>query len=455
MIRLCISTQTPPFRPEEILHLPAGKKVSLAEHPQSVGGVVPMMFSLLQSSVGRWVHPSPLWISFGGSRKLPDLTTEEGVRLSFVDLPEAATNGYLKFKRSMWNAFHGMGSFPFDPKSYTAFLEYSNRTARKLLEHVDETDAYYINDYQQIQIGAMIGPAAPALLRWHIPFNLEAMPVPLRQYMLKCVEGFDGVVLSTRWEMESLIRAGYRGRAYQIYPYLNEKTLPKVSASATAAFRERWRLGTGPVILVVGRMDPQKRQDIALRAFVPVRRRYPHAVLVLVGNGSFTSSQEEGLRTTSTSGSWRAELGRLARSLRISESVRFTGYLSDAEIHAAYESCDALLLTSTQEGFGLVGIEAWMHHKPIIVSSGAGISELVIDGVNGFVAESGSVEATTSSLLHLLKDRSGADRMGEFGHNSARQCYVAFATKRLRRIFNEVIEEYVPTGPRTSRPRRR
>ncbi len=452
MIRLCINTQTPPFRLEEFTGLRKGQKIPLGHHAQSVGGVVPMMFSLLQSATGKWIRPHPLWVSTGRPGTPSEVSTVEGYRLAFVSVPDDVMKGYLEFKRSMWNAFHSMGSFPLEGRAYSAFLDYSHRCAKKLLEYRDDVDAYYINDYQQILVGSMIGPAAPAMLRWHIPFNLETMSGPLRQFFLKSVEGFDGVVLSTRWEMESLIRAGYRGKAYQIYPYLNEATVPRVSPAAVSDFRDRWRLGDGPVVLVVGRMDPQKRQDIALRAFAHVRRKFPRAVLLMVGNGSFTSSQEEGLRTLSTAGAWRAGLGKLCRTLRIEDAVRFTGYLSDVDIHRAYEASDMLVLSSVQEGFGLVGVEAWMHRRPIVVSSGAGISELVIDGVNGYVAKSGSVSEFARAMVGVLQDRDAAERMGIFGQSSARQCYVDFATRRLRRIFKEVITEYAPEHhrPRSS-----
>ena len=39
--------------------------------------------------------------------------------------------------------------------------------------------------------------------------------------MLKAVEGFDGIVVSTRRDLESLVRSGYHGKAFQVYPYVD------------------------------------------------------------------------------------------------------------------------------------------------------------------------------------------------------------------------------------------
>ncbi|MCL4324424.1 MAG: glycosyltransferase family 4 protein [Candidatus Thermoplasmatota archaeon] len=444
MIRLCINTQTPPLRLEELGGQRTPERISLETHAKSVGGVVPMMFSLLRTSAGKWVAPNPVWVSSGREGMAHEIVTEEGFRLDFVEVPSRVLPGYLRFKREMWDAFHGISHFSFDNQDYLAFVEYSHLCATKLLKFIDEVDAYYVNDFQQIQIGSLIGPVAPALLRWHIPFQLGGIPRPLRNFFLKSVEGFDAVVLSTRREMEDLIRSGYRGRAYQIYPYIDVATVPQTTPNRSQEFRSRWKLGEGPVILMVARMDAQKRHDLALRAFARIRRRFPSAVLVLVGNGSFTASQEARVQTKAGSANWKDQLQKLCRALRIEGSVRFAGYLNEEDIHAAYETCDVLVLPSIREGFGLVGIEAWLHRKPIVVSSGAGISELVIDGVNGYIAQSGSVEELSGALAQVLRQPSLSEKMGEFGFNSAKQCHVDYASKRLRRIFTEVVEEYAP-----------
>src|SRR5208282_6333858 len=92
-----------------------------------------------------------------------------------------------------------------------------------------------------------------------------------------------------------------------------------------------------PFVLVVGRMDPMKGQDRALRAFAKLRRRLPGLRLVLVGNGSFSGSAQ-GL-ALSKSGRWRKALEELASELGISEQVVFTGHVSQTELDALYERC--------------------------------------------------------------------------------------------------------------------
>ncbi|MCI4362471.1 MAG: glycosyltransferase family 1 protein, partial [Thermoplasmata archaeon] len=119
-------------------------------------------------------------------------------------------------------------------------------------------------------VGGLVGSAAPALLRWHIPLDFRGYPEPVRRFFLKAMEGFDGIVVSTRAGLEDLIQAGFQGRAFQVYPYFDPREQRAASASARSRVQARLKLGEGPVVLAVGRMDPVKRQDLAIDAFVRV-----------------------------------------------------------------------------------------------------------------------------------------------------------------------------------------
>jgi len=410
-----------------------------------------MMFALLGDSAGRWVQRGPLWVSSTTERIEGEFVTEDGCRLAFAEIPRETMDGYLRFKRMTWEAFHRIGDFSFTTGWYRDFIRYSHTSAEKLLEYADEVDAFYINDFQQIMLGAFIGPAAPALLRWHIPFRLRGMPKTLRQFYLKQVEDFDAVVLSTRRDMEGLVNAGFRGKAYQIYPYVDPRIFPCVSRARVEEFRGRWHLGEGPVVLQVARMDPQKRQDITIRAFKRVRHHFKKAKLLLVGNGSFTADAEK-KKGISTVGEWRRGLEKLVSELHLDDSVIFTGYLNSEEVHTAYEASDVLALSSTSEGFGLVGVEAWMHRRPVAVSDGAGLSELVIDGVNGEVVRQGSSISMATGLLRILKSPSRVEYMGAQGLQTSAHCHVRKASERLRHILADTIHDYRPALRSHKRP---
>ncbi len=448
MIRLCVASQTPPLRP-----LPASSRRGLGsvwkmgrDYEPQVGGVVPMMRALIRVGTGSWIAPRTRWVAMGGQGFPPLIHTDEGYLVDTIPLPSERKELYSRFKESVWRSFHGPGFPEFVPEEYRAFVQYNWATADRLLQHLGSHDLFYINDFQLVLCGAMIGSAAPALLRWHIPLEFRGYPEPVRRFFLRLMEDYDGIVVSTRAALEELFRYGFHGRAFQVYPYVDPREHLAPSAATVARFRERFGLGGSRIVLSVSRLDPVKRQDLLVRAFAPVARAFPDARLVLAGGGSFSTQNLAAAAGPSKDSEWLSELRQLVRKEGLERSVVFTGLLSAEELAAAYAASEVFVHPAPWEGFGLVVIEAWLHRKPVIVSRGAGVAELVDDGANGISVPPGSVPHLTAAMRKMLADPSEAERMGGFGAMTAQRCDVRRASSRLKEIFERTIDHYQRSG---------
>jgi len=148
-------------------------------------------------------------------------------------------------------------------------------------------------------VSNMIGPSAPVVYQWHIPFVPSLMQPLMARFILKNMETADSLIVSTRREMEGLTRLGYHGRAFQLYPWIDESQ-HVVSPGAVEEALAKYGLEGKEIILLVARMDPIKRQDIAIQAFGKVAKERRDLVLVLVGTAA---SPAPGLATA------RARLG--------------------------------------------------------------------------------------------------------------------------------------------------
>ncbi len=406
-----------------------------------------MMRAMLGASVGRWIAPNPLWIAMGSPGLPREFTTDEGYSVETVPLDPDVRARYVRFKEAVWRSFHGpwgMGRFPIEP--YRAYVEFNNRMAQRLLHHLEDNDLTYVNDYQLLLVGGLVGSAAPAILRWHIPLELRGYPEFVRRFFLRAMEGFDAIVVSTRGALEELIRHGFHGRAFQVYPYLDPDEHRQVPDSAVRQFRERYGLGDHPYLLSVGRMDPVKRQDLLLAAFSRIRRRFPDHRLVLAGGGSFSTNLARGPGREGKDEMWTRRLRAELRADRLEGSVILTGRLPAPELRAAYQGAVGLVHPAPWEGFGLVVVEAWMHGLPVVVSRGAGVAELVTDGVNGFTVAPGSVSSLSARMSQLLSSPALGERMGVAGRLSARRCHVQLASRRLREILSHVLHSYRARG---------
>jgi len=448
MIRLCITSQTPPTQPIGA-RPPGGSSVWRlgTDYVPQVGGVVPMMRALLRVSRGRWVAPNPRWVSLGSPGLPAEFETDEGYTVETVRLDPELRRRYVRFKDAVWRSFHGpWGLEPFASEDYRAYVDYNHRTAQRLLRHRDAYDLFYVNDFQLLLVGGLVGSAAPAILRWHIPLELRGYPEPVRRFFLRAMEGFDAIVVSTKMALEELIHQGFHGRAFQVYPYVDPAEHRSAPPGAVRRFREAHGLGDRPYLLSVGRMDPVKRQDLLLKAFAQIRRRFPDVRLVLVGGGSFSTSLSENAGGPSKNALWTRRIRSLLLSEHLTDSVVMTGGVSTEELRAAYDGAVGLVHPAPWEGFGLVGVEAWLHGLPVIVSRGSGVSELVTDGVNGYTVPPGSVAALGSSMSRLLAHPDLAERMGAAGRLTARRCHARPAARRLREVFHHVIRQYDRRG---------
>ena len=423
--RIGISTQTPLVRwggghakvpeVEEVEVAPGLVAPRLRQFHVSPGGVARMVLQSIRAwhGAGRlarasWFSLQPLGPARVDLEGLP-------VELHHLRLPPDVLAGYARTKEKMWADLHGLAATPFGAEDFRAFMAYNAATSDAILATAPDLDAVYIHDFQLLQVGAMVGLAAPCVLRWHVPFDARRIPPYTRNFVLRMMESFDAVIVSTRRDLEGLSNAGFRGNVRQVYPH----TEPADWAPPTAQAAQEFEALTGltpdqKVVLCVARMDPMKRQDVLLQTMALLRRRHPDARLVLVGNGSFSGSHGAGLGLTK-SGRWRARLEEMARELDVADRTLFTGWMPDELVAAAYARADLLVLPSDVEGFGLTPFEAWGYRKPCVLTTGCGASEVVQDGVTGRTVPPNDPGAMAGALDDLLSHPEAGARMGEAG----------------------------------------
>lgn len=124
--------------------------------------------------------------------------------------------------------------------------------------------------------------------------------------------------------------------------------------------------------LIVSALVPYKRIDLAILAFN--RLRLP---LIVVGEGPE-----------------RARLARLA-----GPTVRFTGWLSDADVAAYYARCRALIFPG-EEDFGIAAVEAQAAGAPVVAFGLGGVTESVTDWSNGDRGTNDNGSAPTGVFFH-------------------------------------------------------
>lgn len=163
------------------------------------------------------------------------------------------------------------------------------------------------------------------------------------------------------------------------------------------------RLRSGPYgdyMLLVSRLEPLKRVELAVRAMADVERPIR---LVIVGEGS-----------------QRAALEREAAQAGTVDRVTFTGALWGDAVAELYAGALGVLYAPFDEDYGYVTLEAFLAAKPVITAGDAGGPlEFVRDGINGFICEA-DPKRFAASINRIAADRSLAERLGRAGESVAR-----------------------------------
>jgi glycosyltransferase involved in cell wall biosynthesis len=141
-----------------------------------------------------------------------------------------------------------------------------------------------------------------------------------------------------------------------------------------------------PVLITVGRLEPQKGHRILLDALVAVRREFPGVKLVCVGTGSL-----------------KQELTDRTQALGLGPSVQFVGYQSDVSNWLAM--ADVSVLPSFYEGLPLVAIEASAAGCPMVATEVDGTAEVVINGKTGLTVPPGDSVRLAQAICQILHDK--------------------------------------------------
>lgn len=199
-----------------------------------------------------------------------------------------------------------------------------------------------------------------------------------------------------------------------MFPRIAEKIRVAPMPPDEALFTATERLpgdNDSPLLLSVTRFTVQKRNRVLLEALALLRGHGREFRCRLVGDG----------------GTERGNTERLVRDLGLSDCVEFVGALSAADVAGEYRRADLMVLASVREGFGMALVEAQLCGCPVVGVRSGGMTDIVEDGVTGFLAEPDNAKDLAEVLDRTLADADRRRRIARQGMESARSRFSASA----------------------------
>jgi glycosyltransferase involved in cell wall biosynthesis len=211
--------------------------------------------------------------------------------------------------------------------------------------------------------------------------------------------------------------------SYSPVPVLTDEYVGKIESPRAAR-------GIGKdefVYLCLGRVSEIKGQDIAVEAFIRISDQAPDSRLVIVGRCDYEEGYASAIRA-------RIEAAGLT------QRVTFTGMVDRPEVIGWLAHANAHVIPVRFMNSGAVVAETWAAGS-VVVQSDAVDPNYVVDGDNGFLFQSGSVEAAARSMLEAYRAR---DRLAPMAARGREFVLRHLTYERLAEIYDEVYREVAP-----------
>lgn len=172
-----------------------------------------------------------------------------------------------------------------------------------------------------------------------------------------------------------------------------------------------------PVVLCVGRVDPEKKVGKVIEAFLKIAGE-TKAQLVIVGDG--------------------VDKARLEREYAGCDAVHFLGRVINEDLSELYRVGDVFATASDIETQGIVLIEAAASGLPLIAVNAGAVAEVCMNGENGFLCKPGSVSEMAEAMKKILTDKDLRERFGKKSLEIAKEHDFETTLDRFVNIYNRV-----------------
>lgn len=188
------------------------------------------------------------------------------------------------------------------------------------------------------------------------------------------------------------------------------------------AIYEKYGIPQGaPIVLYIGRVDPEKKVGVVIRAFELASRKVPEAEMVVVGDG--------------------VDKARLVKAAKSNPKVHFLGKVLPPDLYELYKVGTVFVTASEIETQGIVLIEAAASGLPLIAVDKGAVAEVCIDGKNGCLCQPGSVEGIAEAIVKILSDSEMRERYTEESIKIAHQHDFETTLDRFMNIYGRLVKK--------------
>lgn len=235
----------------------------------------------------------------------------------------------------------------------------------------------------------------------------------------------DAVIALCRKSCKQLRSWQYDDYQYELVLMPNGvNALPRPTKTEVKAFREQWNLAEYDEIFgFVGRLGEEKNLPLLIKSFERhIAKKRPKAKLLFVGDFEYRKTLEE-----------------MAAATKYADRIIFTGAMPREKLGLAYSVLDVFAFPSLKDTQGWVLHEAAHAGLPIVLVDKE-LSEVVQDGVNGFIANDNPT-SFGRAIITLLEDANKRQEFGAVSKKLAAKFTESRQVKKLEKLYQELIDQ--------------
>src|SRR3989344_375760 len=176
-----------------------------------------------------------------------------------------------------------------------------------------------------------------------------------------------------------------------------------------------------PVLLFVGRLDPEKRVDVIIKALPDILKQIDtHVVLVGTGNRMIA-------------------LKKMMVEYDIDKHITFTGFLPDEDLPSIYRLASCFIMPGNAELQSISTMEAMASGLPVVAAHAMALPELVHDGENGYLFPDGDSQALAKKVIAILSDHKLKEQMSQKSLEIIRHHNIGEIIRRYESLYHEII----------------
>lgn len=301
-------------------------------------------------------------------------------------------------------------------------------TAKKLAHIIDENKidiihAHWTKDLLVAVLAKNLSTSKPRIVQTRNMTMTRFKDDMYHRWLYKNISLMLPVTYQVKEQLERFIPKSVRPKIEVLYMGSDKPEL--LDDKEAAELKER--LGFDPQsfnVGMVGRINEAKGQHLLIKAVEILVKKGLHVNAYFVGHPMKESYLDE--------------LKHDVKSRGIEQNIHFLGFMKNP--HHFYQVCDAVVLASKRETFGLVLIEAMQVGTAVIGSNSGGVVEIIDDEKTGLLFENQDYESLAQKIERLINDEELKKNVANAGQE---KCQKMFSNEKQFVQLKNILEEMV------------